>query len=244
MVELRQTAFNEVSGTGTAAPGEPHLACILLLDTSSSMLQENKIKHLNEGVKRFLSQTSMDDELVQKRVDVAIIEFNDTAQVVREFAPLIKTEPVVLEAKGCTAMGAGINLAIDKMKERIRFYSNMGTPCFKPWIILFTDGEPTDDVSAAAARIKEEESKGSHGLLRFWSVGIDNYNLKVLAQLSEQKHIIELSDYNFMSFFDWLSAMLIISMIYPRVSPPDLPENARPIRKNGIPDEWNEDCNW
>lgn len=246
MAELRQIAFNEVSGPEIAAHCEQHLACILLLDTSSSMLQGNKIKHLNEGVKRFLNQTSM-DELARKRVDVAIIEFNDTAQVVREFTPLIKTEPVVLEAKGCTAMGQAINLAIDMVKERNRFYNSMGTPCFKPWIVLFTDGEPTDDISAAAQRIKQEESKGSHGKLIFWSVGVDNYNLKVLAQLSKQKHIIELSDYNFMSFFDWLSeSMVLISASEPgvQVSLPDLPENARPIRKNEIPDEWNEDCNW
>ena len=38
MPELRQTGFGEeVPGGGIAAPGEPHMACVLLLDTSSSM---------------------------------------------------------------------------------------------------------------------------------------------------------------------------------------------------------------
>lgn len=247
MAELRQTSFNETTEKAEiSAPGEQHLACVLLLDTSSSMISENKIGQLNEGVKRFLAQTSM-NELARKRVDVAIIEFNDTARVVREFTPLIKTEPVLLEAKGCTAMGEAINLAIDKIKERNWFYHSMGTPCLKPWIVMITDGEPTDDISVAAERIKLEESKGEHGKLNFWSVGVDNYNLKVLAKLSEQKHIIELSDCNFTNFFDWLGeSIVLISASEPgiKVSLPDLPDNARPIRKNEIPDEWNNDCTW
>lgn len=140
MAELRQASFNEASANAEiSVPGEQHLACVLLLDTSSSMISGNKIGQLNEGVKRFLAQTSM-DELARKRVDVAIIEFNDAARVVRGFAPLTKTEPVVLEAKGRNAMGEAINLAIDKIKERNWFYHSMGTPCLKPWIVMITDG--------------------------------------------------------------------------------------------------------
>ncbi len=247
MAELRQISFNETLGNHEiSAPGEQHLACILLLDTSSSMISGDKIGKLNDGVKRFFTQTSM-DELARKRVDIAIIEFNDAARVVREFTPLAKIEPITLEATGCTAMGEAINLAIDKIKERNWFYQSMGTPCLKPWIVMITDGEPTDDISVAAERIKLEESKGEHGKLSFWSVGVDNYNLKVLAKLSEQKHIIELSDYNFMGFFDWLGeSIALISASEPgiKVSLPDLPDNARPIRKNEIPDEWNHDCTW
>ena len=38
MPELRQTGFNEMPGSaGIVVPNEPHMACVLLLDTSSSI---------------------------------------------------------------------------------------------------------------------------------------------------------------------------------------------------------------
>ena len=155
MPELRQTGFNEMpSSAGIVVPNEPHMACVLLLDTSSSMWGD-PINSLNKAINDFKEQTAL-DELAQKRVDIAIIEFNDTACVVQDFTPLPQLQPVSLSAAGCTAMGEGINLAIDKVKERNRFYASMGTPCFKPWIFMITDGVPTDDISAARQRIKYE----------------------------------------------------------------------------------------
>ena len=246
MAELRQSSFNETpKKTEFSAPNQKHLACVLVLDTSLSMAGEG-IDSLNEGVRRFINQTSM-DKTARECVDVAIIEFNDHAHVIREFTPLSKTEPVNMVAQGCTAMGEAINLAIDKAKERNMFYSEYGTPIFQPWIVLITDGIPTDDISSAAARIKEEEAKDTYGKIKFWSVGVPGYDLKTLARLSTEKRIIELSNKYFTGFFDWLSeSMVTISVSKPGIrSPlPDLPNNARPIRKNEIPDEWNDDCNW
>ena len=83
MPELKQTSFNEVPGATVAAPGEPHMACVLLLDTSGSMYGD-PIDSLNKAINDFKEQTIMDD-LAMKRVDVAIIEFNDSARVVQDF---------------------------------------------------------------------------------------------------------------------------------------------------------------
>ena len=121
MPELRQTGFNEMpGGAGILAPNEPHMACVLLLDTSGSM-SGTPIASLNKAINDFKEQTSL-DELAQKRVDIAIIEFNDTVRVVQDFTPLPQLQPVTLSATGCTAMGEAINVAIDKVKERNRFY--------------------------------------------------------------------------------------------------------------------------
>lgn len=231
-MELNQTTFNEVPSGGIAAPGEPHMACVLLLDTSSSMIGA-PIASLNKAINDFKEQTSMDD-LAQKRVDIAIIEFNDTARVVQDFTPLSQMQPVTLSATGCTAMGAGINLAIDKVKERNRFYNDMGTPCFRPWIFMITDGAPTDDISAARQRILDEESKGAHGKLKFWAVGVPGYNKDVLTSLT--KRCIALNEANFKGIFDWLSeSMVIISVSRVGENPAlsNLPSDA-----HVIPTDW------
>lgn len=232
MPELKQTGFNEVPGGGISAPGEAHMACVLLLDTSSSMCG-SPIDSLNRAINDFKEQTSM-DELAQKRVDIAIIEFNDTARVVQEFTPLSMMQPVTLTAGGCTAMGAGIELAIDKVKERNRFYASMGTPCYKPWIFMITDGEPTDDITAARQRIMDEESKGSHGKLKFWAVGVPGYSKDTLTSLT--KRCIALNEANFKGIFDWLSESMVtisVSRVDENPQLTNLPSDAQVI-----PTDW------
>ena len=231
-MELNQTTFNEVAG-GIAFPGEPHMACVLLLDTSLSM-RGAPIASLNKAIQDFKEQTSM-DELAQKRVDIAIIEFNDTARVVQEFTPLPQMQPITLSATGCTAMGAGINLAIDKVKERNHFYNDMGTPCFKPWIFMITDGTPTDDISSARQRILDDESKGAHGKLKFWAVGVPGYSKDVLTSLT--KRCIELDKANFKGIFDWLipQGRIPVCCVGENPALPNLPPDAA----LGIPSDWD-----
>jgi uncharacterized protein YegL len=232
MPELQQTGFNEVPGAAISAPNEPHMACVLLLDTSSSM-SGAPIASLNKAISDFKEQTSM-DELAQKRVDIAIIEFNDSARIVQEFVPLSQMEPISLSATGCTAMGAGINLAIDEVKKRNRFYASMGTPCFKPWIFMITDGAPTDDISSAKQRIAEEESKGSHGKLKFWAVGVPGYSKETLTSLT--KRCIALDDANFNGIFNWLSESMVtisVSRVDENPQLTNLPDDAKVI-----PSDW------
>lgn len=232
MPELRQSSFNEVPGGGISAPGEPHMACVLLLDTSGSMYGD-AIDSLNRAINDFKEQTSM-DELAQKRVDIAIIEFNDTARVVQDFTPLSQMQPVTLSASGCTAMGAGINLAIDKVKERNRFYNSMGTPCFKPWIFMITDGAPTDDIESARQRIIDEESKGTHGKLKFWAIGVPGYSKETLTSLT--KRCIALNEANFNGIFNWLSESMVtisVSRVDENPQLSNLPSDAQVI-----PTDW------
>lgn len=226
---MRQTIYEKP----IAAPNQPHLACVLLLDTSGSMAGE-AIKSLNAAINRFKENISQ-DEIAKKTIDVAIIEFNDTARVVQNFTPISSMEPVKLTAEGLTAMGAGINLAIDKVKERNRFYSSLGTPCFKPWIFLITDGVPTDSIEEAVVRIREEESKGTYGKLKFFALGVGDYDKDTLFRLTNR--VLELNDYDFIGIFNWMSeSMVAISVSSVGDEPAltaELPANARVV-----PSDW------
>ena len=225
-MSLSQSAFNEEPRV--AAPNEPHLACVLLLDTSGSM-SGPALDSLNQAINNFIQQTSM-DAMAMKRVDVAIITFDDKPELVMPFTPISQMQPVNLTAGGLTAMGAGINMAIDQVKERNRFYASLGTPCFKPWIFMITDGSPTDDISTAVQRIQEEESKGTHGKLKFFALGVSNYNKQVLFQLT--KRVMELEDTDFSGIFDWMSESMCaisVSRVGENVPLTELPENARVV---------------
>ncbi len=232
MQELKQTKHGENTPGNIAAPNEPHLACVLLLDTSSSMAG-SPIASLNKAIGMFKEQTMLSEQ-ARKSVDIAIIEFNDTANVVQDFTPLSQMTAVKLSATGCTSMGMGINLAIDKVKERNRFYQTMGTPCYKPWIFMITDGAPTDDISLAQQRIADEESKGKHGKLKFWAVGVPGYSQEILTSLT--KRCIALDEANFKGIFNWMSESMVtisVSRVDENPQLPDLPDGAQTI-----PSDW------
>ena len=224
MPDLKQFEFN------VAAVNEPHVACVLLLDISGSM-DGDPIANLNRGVREFKDQSMLDD-LAKKRIDVAIVTFSDTARVVQEFAPLPEMTAPALEASGQTAMGAGLDLAMDLIERRKGVYKEVGTPYFRPWIFMITDGEPTDEYTAAAARLKSLETGKK---LMCWAIGVPGYNVGKLKEITER--VIELKDINFVSIFEWLSNSMVAvshSDIEDRVRFPELPDNSRVI-----PDKWS-----
>lgn len=209
-----------------AAMNEPHLACVLLLDTSGSMSGE-PIQNLNTAVNRFIQETNM-DEMAKKRVDVAVISFDDEPHLISDFTPICQMSPIKLEADGCTAMGSAIEMAIDLVKKRNRFYAETGVSCFKPWIFMITDGLPTDDINHAALRIREEEQKGNHGKLKFFALGVNGYDRQTLFKLTNR--VIELEDTDFSTIFDWLSESMCtisVSRIGESTQLGPLPDNAK-----------------
>jgi len=214
------------------APNEAHLACVLLLDTSGSMTGA-PIDNLNRALQSFRERVAR-DELARRRVDIAIVEFNNDARIVQDFTPIAQMEPVTLYANGMTYMGAGIDLAIDMVKSRNQFYNSVGTPVFRPWIFMITDGAPTDDIDNAARRVREEESKGTHGKLKFFALGVGDYDRETLFMLTNR--VMELTDTDFDGIFDWMSESMVaisVSRVGEDIRLGDLPTNARVV-----PADW------
>jgi uncharacterized protein YegL len=211
-------------------PSESHLACVLLLDTSSSM-SGSPIASLNEGVRSFIAQLST-DEMVKRRLDIAIVEFNDNVNVVQEFSPISQINPVTLTARGCTSMGQAVQKAIDMVKERNLLYASKGVPAHKPWIFMITDGAPTDSIDLAVERVQQEEKKGSCGKLKFWSLAVEGADKNTLRRFSER--VLELDGYNFTGIFDWAAK----SMSYISVSQVGSAAAYPPLPSNVVPAAW------
>ena len=196
---------------------EPHLACLMLLDTSSSMLGmdgtpigQRPIDRLNEGLKRFVDQVRT-DPIAMRRIDVAVMRFASApATMVQDFTPLSQMNPPQLQANGLTDMGNAIDMAIDKVKEQNRRYEAMGTPHYKSWIFMITDGAPTDSITKAKVRIADQEHKGR---LKFWAIGVPGYDQATLANIVAAKgRAIALNDKDFTGIFDWASNSMVTIM--------------------------------
>lgn len=177
-------------------PQEPHLACVFLLDVSESMIGR-PIENINKNIRK-LKEEAIKDEVMFSRIDVAIVTFASDVRIVQDFVPLLHMEPITLTAEGSTKMVDGINVAIDLVKDRIKFYRRMGTPHFKPWIFMITDGHPDSDqnIETVAERIHNEESKRK---LKFLACGVGEYDKTTLLKLTNR--VIELN--HIKSIFTW-----------------------------------------
>ena len=185
---------------------EPRCPCILLLDVSGSM-QGARVDALNEGLRTFKEELN-EDSLANKRVEVAIVTFNNDVQIVQDFVTADQFEPPTLIAQGLTHTGAAINEALDMIEARKKQYRNNGIAYYRPWVFLITDGEPQGEsdsvVEKAAQRVKNEENNKS---VAFFAVGVEGTNMTRLSELVVRSPL-QLKGLNFQEMFIWLSASM------------------------------------
>jgi uncharacterized protein YegL len=177
---------------------EPRCPCLLLLDVSGSMSGE-PITELNEGLKAFRDQL-LADPLASKRVEVACITFGPV-NVATEFETASVFQPPWLRALGDTPMGSAITSGVELVRLRKEAYRSNGIAFYRPWIVLITDGAPTDDWSKAAKAVKDGEAAKAFA---FFAVGCKGANIEVLKQIAVREPL-KLKGLRFRSLFQWLS---------------------------------------
>lgn len=180
---------------------ESRCPCMLLLDTSRSMSGQ-PIRELNEGIEIFKKEL-FQDTLAVKRVEIAIITFGPVS-LESDFQTIDNFYPKQLKASGDTPFGAAISMGIDLVNKRKQVYKEAGVGYYKPWIILITDGESTDNWNRAAEMIKEGEGNNRFA---FFAIGVQGANFDILRKLSKREPIA-LKGLMFREFFIWLSGSL------------------------------------
>jgi uncharacterized protein YegL len=145
MVDEMKLRMDELVNNPTA-----RVPVCLCLDTSSSM-SGNPIEELNQGVEAFLTELKS-DEVAQYSAEVAVVTFGGVASKALDFAALSSQTVPRLAADGGTPMGAGVEMALNLLEKRKREYADAGVDYYQPWLVLMTDGQPTDAIETAVAR--------------------------------------------------------------------------------------------
>jgi len=186
------------------------LPVCLCLDISYSM-SGNPIQELSKGVEYFF-EAIKSDEIARYSVELSIVVFDSNAQVVLDFANIDRQRIPSLTASGATSMGEGVNLALDILEKRKKEYSDKGVDYYQPWMVLMTDGCPTDDTSSAIARVNQ---LGNNKKLTVFPVAIgEDADIDTLKQFSTMKNNVVLkvtSAEYFREFFEWLSQSVSVA---------------------------------
>jgi len=184
----------------------------LVLDTSSSM-DGLPINELNEGVTMFMNEI-LKDEITRYSAEISVVTFGGTVNKVLDFGNLEDQQVPIFSANGGTPMGEGVETTLDLLDERKKEYKKAGVDYFQPWMILMTDGQPTDSIETAVTQTCDliENRK-----LTIFPIGIgDSADMSVLARFSPKRSPMKLQGLKFKEFFEWLSqSVSVVSQSIP-----------------------------
>lgn len=191
--------------------------CCLVLDVSGSM-GGSPIDQLNQGLQQFHDEIKQ-DTATANRVEIAIVAFSDTVEIVQQAALVDYFTPPVLQTKGTTALVDGVREGISLVHSRKQFYKNTGQSYNRPWIILITDGEPDggQDVKGLAQEIANGMAQKDFFFLPIGVKGADMAMLDSIAgsytDASGTHKVVPLplDSAKFSEFFKWLSASMQIA---------------------------------
>ena len=184
----------------------PRCPVTLLLDVSGSMSGQ-PISELNAAVAQFVRETQA-DEAASMSVELEVITFGSTADVMQPFTPMASvTPPSSFCANGMTSMGAALRLAERDLKARRDLYRAQGVSSYRPWIVLMTDGGPNDNWQDVAARLRAEAERG-----KFMYIGVEIGNSADHATMCQilptEPGPVKLQELRFKQFFRWLTDSL------------------------------------
>lgn len=190
---------------------------VLLIDTSASMGYGKlyngivPIDEVNKGINQLFDYIR-DDYTCSKRCEICVISFNTNTTLVTDFSPIDTKKPISLKAGGQTNFGPALRLMLDKIDERKKQYDSLGRHCYRPIVIMLTDGGP-GDISAFEQMKKEVYEATKQKKLTFNAIKVGTEaNLQ-----NHKKHFDMLQGFDvkipagsldvdkFKEFFVWLS---------------------------------------
>lgn len=173
----------------------------LVLDISGSMAGE-PIRELENGVSMFF-EAIKDDDIAQDSADISIVTFGSQVEVALDFASIHRQVIPNLIANGLTPLGEAVSTAIDILEERKAQYRKTGVDYYQPWLVIMTDGAPTDDILNATQRACKLESDRK---LVIFPIGVGgSADLSQLSKFSRKRPALRLKGMSFREFFQWLS---------------------------------------
>ncbi|MGJ0362295.1 vWA domain-containing protein [Aliarcobacter cryaerophilus] len=177
----------------------PRVPICLCLDVSGSM-NGNPLEEMAKGVEMFFDAIKA-DEIAKYSAEISIVTFGGVAKKSLDFMAIERQEIPEFYADGATPMGEAVNLALDLLEHRKEEYKRSGVDYFQPWLVIMTDGEPTDDISSAVSRLSELVFAKK---ISIFPIAIGNTNTDNLAKLSPTRPPLRLKGLNFKEFFIWL----------------------------------------
>lgn len=121
---------------------------------------KTKMDKLSEGLGAFYQAIKEDDMACDSCVS-EIVTFKDTPSLFEQFDNVDdKRVPKFPRPSGNTNMTKALEMALDTLDKQKALYKQNCMPYFQPWLVVFTDGQPSDDITRITNElIKRQKNK-------------------------------------------------------------------------------------
>ena len=159
---------------------------VLVLDASGSMSGQ-PIDDLNNALLA-LKDEILNDSVLSNRMELAVVAFHDDAEIVRDFDLVLPEHDMpTIDTGGLTNMFSGVSKAIDMIENRKQWYKNSGQAYYRPIIVLFSDGSPTNTDQEIENLDQKIQSMSDDKKFIFMPFGVgDGADMQTLAKLAAQ----------------------------------------------------------
>ena len=165
--------------------------CVLVLDTSGSMQTTTskgvtRIGALNEGIK-LLEQSLNEDSTALVRVQLAIVTVGgpqNDADLMMDWTDAVNFQAFPLKADGATPLGRGLRIGLQIVDQVKANLNQAGISYTRPWMIVISDGEPTDSNEEWSAAIRECKEAESSRKVEIFTIGVEDANMSKLSEIS------------------------------------------------------------
>lgn len=166
----------------------------------------SRIDELQKGVEQFY-EAIREDETAAYSAEICIVTFDNKATCVLDFANIERQEVIPkLCPVGDTAMGEGVNLALDLLEKRKQEYKDKGVDYYQPWLVLMSDGVPNGDTFELDRAVDRTVELVNQKKLTVFPIGIGSEaDMGVLSEFSPKRAPLKLQGLKFQEFFAWLS---------------------------------------
>jgi uncharacterized protein YegL len=179
------------------------LPIYLLLDCSESMAGE-AIEQLGRGVDTMLD-TLRGDPMALETAWVSVITFSRTARQVVPLTEVLTFQRPRLSVRTGTALGAALRLVRQCIQRDVAKTTSTTKGDYKPLIILFTDGQPTDEWETIADEIKRQRNPAIANIYAIaCGPDVDTDSLRQVTDIVLQMK--DMSPTAWKKVFIWLSA--------------------------------------
>lgn len=162
----------------------------------------SRIDELQKGVEAFY-EAIREDEMAVYSAEICIVTFDNKATCLADFANIERQENVPeLHPIGNTAMGEGVNLALDLLERRKQEYKDKGVDYYQPWLVLMTDGEPNGNDGELTRAINRTVEMVNQKKLTVFPIGIGSEaDMSTLNKFSPKRPALKLQGLKFQEFF-------------------------------------------
>jgi uncharacterized protein YegL len=168
---------------------------------------KTRIQELNAGLEAF-AESLKNDPVALARVQIAIVSVSgDRAELLLDWTDANDFEAFELSASGGTPLGHGLTIALESIESQKRLLRQNGIPYTRPWLLVLTDGQPTDDSGPWAMASAATRQAEADGKVQVFPIGVGGADLEMLGKISSRPPLA-LDALHFRELFVWLSASL------------------------------------